>query len=157
MAEANESSSPPAERFDARQAPGGLFSRLYQSKWQPFFLIVGLGSAAIFVRVALQFQVPLPFCMLRRFTGVPCPACGSTRSLLAWAHFEPLQALRLNPLFFLITISVAGWAMATLTDRWLGTRWVERMELTRERWTTARILIPFIVANWLYLCLTLPK
>jgi hypothetical protein len=156
MAEANESRAP-GERLGAWLAPGGRFARLYQSAWQPWFLVAGLALGATLVRFALHLHVPLPFCMLRRVTGVPCPACGSTRSLIAWTHFDPLEAFLFNPLFFVLTLGVAGWAGAVLADRWCGTRWLPRLQTLQGRWFSLRLLIPLIVANWLYLCLTLPK
>src|SRR5689334_14382979 len=72
--------------------------------------LAALAGAVGLVRAVEVLRVPLPFCGLRRLTGLPCPACGSTRSLLAWAEFHPLDALRLNPLLFCVMIGLAAWA-----------------------------------------------
>lgn len=43
-------------------------------------------------------------CPLRRFTGIPCPMCGSTTAVLHLAHAEPLAALAANPMGVLIAV-----------------------------------------------------
>jgi hypothetical protein len=51
------------------------------------------------------FGKPLPsVCLLKNFTNIPCPSCGSTRSvmLLTKGHF--LDALLLNPVGYLIAL-----------------------------------------------------
>ena len=51
------------------------------------------------------------FCPIRLVTGLPCPACGTTRSIssIAIGNFE--QAWALNPLgFFAFTLAIA-WAV----------------------------------------------
>jgi hypothetical protein len=37
-------------------------------------------------------------CPLRRLTGIPCPLCGMTRSVVAAAHGHIVQSLSFNPL-----------------------------------------------------------
>jgi len=63
---------------------------------------VGAGSA---VALGLAFApvVPvlarlLPGCAFHALTGIPCPACGSTRAGLALLAGDPLVALAWNPL-----------------------------------------------------------
>lgn len=45
-------------------------------------------------------------CFVKNVTGVPCPSCGSTRSLIMLLNGSPKEALILNPLGYL-----AAWAM----------------------------------------------
>ncbi len=46
-------------------------------------------------------------CMIKHITNIPCPSCGSTRSVLSILHGEYLEALYWNPLgFILILIAV---------------------------------------------------
>jgi len=157
MVEANDLASAPGNYAGACATPGSRFARLCQSRWQPLFLVAGVAIAAILVRLALHLRLPLPFCLMREMTGIPCPGCGATRSLLGWSHLNPLEALRFNPLFFVLTVGLVVWASATVVDRCLGTRWVERMQTVQKRWPTTRWLIAMLAANWLYLWLTLPK
>ena len=36
-------------------------------------------------------------CLLRTLTGIPCPFCGMTTSVVAALHFDPAAALAANP------------------------------------------------------------
>ncbi len=40
----------------------------------------------------------IPSCTFKRLTGLPCPTCGSTRSLTHLAHGDIFAALAMNPL-----------------------------------------------------------
>lgn len=128
--------------------------------WKPVWvLLAGVGVAG-FVRVAVAWQLPLPFCLLRKLTGLPCPACGSTRSLLAWTHLDPVAAFRFNPLFCLGSVLAAGWLLLWVTDRWTGRglaagieRAARRLPVTPVAW----ILGVSAALNWVYLCFSLPK
>src|SRR5437867_3170883 len=69
----------------------------------------GLLGLLTFARLSLDWNLPLPFCGLKRLTGVPCPFCGGTRCLQACSSFDFADALRWNPLVFLACIGTALW------------------------------------------------
>lgn len=55
--------------------------------------------------------LPLPPCPFRYFTGIPCPTCGMTRSLLALAHGDFIHAVAehlFGPLVFLGFLGAIG-------------------------------------------------
>ena len=120
-------------------------------------LLIGLGFLAMTANVAMRWQVPLPFCALRKLTGIPCPACGSTRSLLAWTHLDPVAAFLFNPLFFLACAGVAVWAMAWLYERTTARPVLVMWRSSAQRLPLLRIILSLAAINWIYLCLTLPK
>jgi hypothetical protein len=123
----------------------------------PVTLLLGLGLLAVIVNVAMRWQWPLPFCVLRKLTGVPCPACGSTRSLLAWTHLDPVAAFLFNPLFFLACAGVAVWAAALLCERISARPVLVRWRSSAQQLPLLRIILGLAAINWIYLCLTLPK
>ena len=114
-------------------------------------------GAALGALLAAQGHLSWPQCPLRKFTGVPCPSCGCTRSLLAWCHLDPAAALQFNPLFFFVCIALPLWlAMGRLARRfhWL---WPGRLRQRASRWPVWQLLLLLVALNWLYLCLNLPK
>ena len=52
--------------------------------------------AAGAVLPALPGEPGLP-CLLRTLTGIPCPLCGMTTSVVAALHLDPADALAANP------------------------------------------------------------
>ncbi|MBK8000772.1 MAG: DUF2752 domain-containing protein [Verrucomicrobia bacterium] len=105
----------------------------------------------------MRWQLPLPFCGLRELTGIPCPACGSTRSLLAWTHLDPIAAFRFNPLFFLACSGVGLWAGLAAWDRVAGGNLLSRAHRLCQRLPRLRIFLGALFVDWLYLYLTLPR
>ena len=75
------------------------------------------GVAALLVGVAIALpraalsdtRVVCPF---RRLTGLPCPACGLTRSWQAAAHLHPRNSLDQHPLGAVTLLAAAGFALA---------------------------------------------
>ncbi len=62
----------------------------------------------------------LPGCVFHALTGVPCPACGSTRAILALLAGDPRTALAFNPL---VTLGVAlALSFALAAPAWLVAR-----------------------------------
>lgn len=130
---------------------------LFRITTHPFLVLLALAGGALAVNLAMRWKLPLPFCGLRELTGIPCPACGSTRSLLAWTHLEPINAFLFNPLFFLICLGVIAWALLRAMERITGRSLLSRWEGFIERLPALRIALGLLVANWVYLYLTLPR
>jgi len=43
-----------------------------------------------------------PICVFKKTTGIPCPSCGSTRSMIALIHGDFLKGLSWNPMGLLL-------------------------------------------------------
>lgn len=86
------------------------------------WVAAGLAGALAFAwlrAVAPPSPDAVPFCLLRRFLGIPCPGCGMTRALAHLARGEWRSALALHPLSPLVAFELAlGWAAAGLAMAW---------------------------------------
>jgi hypothetical protein len=76
---------------------------------------------------------------------------------MAWTNLDPLGALRLNPLFFLLCLATIAWALHSLTFPFIGWRWPERVRRWAASFGITWVLVALIFLNWVYLCLTLPQ
>jgi hypothetical protein len=99
-------------------------------------------------RVAFQAlpSHPLPeTCGCRAILGIPCPACGLTRSFVHLAHGRWLQSWHAHHLGWL----VAGVFLFQFPYRLAALRWPQR-QLLGERFTRsfAGVLIGLLIANW---------
>ena len=110
-------------------------------------LVLGAGVSAIWLRLGL----PQPICHFRKWTGVPCPTCGSSRMVEALLGGNFFEALQLNPLALLTLGLLASWAVTSTLRHLLG---LPRLHLVLESWerTTLRIaVVAMIAAGWAYL------
>lgn len=113
------------------------------------FLPLFLLAASLLARFAGHVPV---FCVLYRTTGIPCPACGSLRSLQHLLAGEFPAAWRLNPLAVAlvaggIVFAVYSWIVVAVRLPRL------RLEGTSRttRWLVTALVIATVAANWLYL------
>ncbi len=105
---------------------------------------MGLGVAAVLLSAHLNRPVKL--CLIKRFTGLPCPTCGFTRGVLSLLSSRPGQAWLYNPLLF----TVLGLFVAAAGIRIFFARAITIRLARRERgiaWLLAGILF---AANWAY-------
>lgn len=90
---------------------------------------------------AYLYRPVLPsFCTMKIVTGIGCPGCGMTRSVLASAHGRFREAIRWHALGPLVLASMIGLLVATI----LGFR----VSLSHP-WTL-RVLIGFVGVLFVY-------
>jgi len=123
----------------------------------PLWIGLAFVLLAFGVHLAARWQLPFPQCLLRKFTGVPCPTCGCTRSLLAWSDLDLAAAFRFNPLFFVLCLGLLAWLGLWCVERLTGRAWLERWGARVRRGPIWKVFIALAVVNWLYLCLKLPR
>lgn len=119
-------------------------------------IFVALVGAAALVGLWLLpldlFASWLGECRFHALTGWPCVSCGVTRGVLALAHGQVPEALRLNPFFIgllllLICYAPVAWVL------WLGRLGRPRLHLAGRgvRRATLAGLLLLLLANWAYL------
>ena len=120
-----------------------------------FGIIYGsIAVLALFAARFLPITDMLPRCAFKAFTGIPCPACGTTRSLMHLAHGDLQGSLLLNPAFAFVTVLALLWllydAIVLLFD---ASRF--SLLLTSTESIIARfVLVSGMLLNWSYLCLS---
>jgi hypothetical protein len=98
---------------------------LVRSRWVPPLLLAGIALA--FFLPAGGFGVPL--CSFKAYTGLPCPGCGLTRSLIDIAHGDLRGALVMNPIGLVLFPLFAALGLLTFTPavkRRQIAAWIER-------------------------------
>lgn len=100
-----------------------------------------------------QSQAP-GICIVKRLTGVPCPSCGTTRSVMAIAKGDLGEGIYWNPFGFLITgilIVSPLWIAGDLLSRKASLLkvYLKAEDLLKQK----RIAIPLIlmvILNWIW-------
>jgi hypothetical protein len=106
-------------------------------------------------RVSLAWPLPLPFCLLKRLTGVPCPFCGTTRCLQACSRLDFAAALTWNPLAFVVCVGIAAWFIAWAVDRLWNRRGLGAFRRALQSRALKFGLMGAVFLNWVYLWLAL--
>lgn len=93
-------------------------------------------------------------CIVKNVTGLPCPSCGSTRSVLSLFHGDLAGAFYWNPLGYIITITMIAAPLWILLDIIRKQDSLHRFYCNLESFMRKKsVFIPFILlvaANWLW-------
>jgi len=93
-----------------------------------------------------------PVCLLKKATGIPCPSCGATRSMIALIHGDFLKAILWNPMGLLLfggLIIFPFWLMHDLTLKKNSFHvFYATVEKTITQKHVAWPLIVLILLNW---------
>jgi hypothetical protein len=114
-------------------------------------LVVALfGGLWLLQRAGFDFGLLFGPCGMKQRTGLPCPTCGMTTSVLAFARGELLTAFYVQPAgAFLCSLLVVGAFFAFLTGvfgvyfSFLGRLWAE----LKLKWIAAGVLV-ILAAGW---------
>ncbi|SRR5258706_4714972 len=95
------------------------------------------------------------FCLVKNLTGLPCPSCGTTRSVVLFAKGEIINALQINPLSLLAVvffILAPCWLLYDFIKKrdsvWLTFRWIEKK--IHSSFVISLSLIALITINWIW-------
>jgi hypothetical protein len=117
--------------------------------WAVLLVLGWMALGAVAVLLITHFDKSLELCLIKRFTGVPCPTCGFTRGLLSLLHGDIIRAWLYNPLLFtVLTIFFTSVVFHILFARSV------RIHLTKtERRITWTLSFILLLANWVYVIL----
>ena len=101
-----------------------------------------------------QGKKAVDVCMMKLITTIPCPSCGSTRSVLSLMHGDILQALYINPFGIIIamTMLVAPfWILIDIVFKKNSFRlFFSQIELLLVKPRMAIPLILIVLLNWIW-------
>ncbi|MGD9549118.1 MAG: DUF2752 domain-containing protein [Candidatus Krumholzibacteriia bacterium] len=120
------------------------------TRWIVLGLAAAGGVALLLVRFMPEAFLAWARCPLREATGIPCPTCGGSHTLVALARGDPWTALGANPALcgFVLAFAVAVlWAALALAVPALR---VDVRLGPRERRTARWLAVLGIVASWAY-------
>ncbi|HEX5097402.1 MAG TPA: DUF2752 domain-containing protein [Acidimicrobiia bacterium] len=107
--------------------------------FREFRLLAAGMIAAGAVWPLLPIHPPL-LCPLRSATGIPCPFCGMTRSVVALLHGDVVASLRFNPGgIFIVALAIVLLA---------GPSWLKAINARYH--PSVWLLVPVFVALWAY-------
>ena len=122
------------------------------------YLLVWIAGMAGISWIAANLLIPrlasadTHFCLFRMITGIPCPACGSTRSILSLLHGDLAGLLYWNPLGMVLLAAMIIFPLWVLAD-WVRDkssflRFYRRFEKTvSTKWFLFPALT-LIILNW---------
>lgn len=100
----------------------------------------------------LRLGFPVPRCTWHELTGVPCPSCGATRSVIALLRGKWTAALLMNPLVFLAAIGVALFDIYAAVVLAVRAPRLRCDGLSRRSANAIRVVvIAAIASNWVWL------
>ena len=91
-------------------------------------------------------------CLTKQILNIPCPSCGTTRSVIALWHGHPLDALMLNPFGIIVSILMAVVPLWVAADVATG-RATLLCTYRRVEQAVGKFWLPLallVVANWVW-------
>lgn len=93
-------------------------------------------------------------CLIKHFTGVPCPSCGSTRSVISLIHLNFFDAFLFNPLGYLVAMIMLLSPLWIIIDVIMKKNslfiFYQKVENTLRKPNNAILFIVLILINWIW-------
>ncbi|NOQ26396.1 MAG: DUF2752 domain-containing protein [Bacteroidales bacterium] len=121
----------------------------------PFLLVsILVGYLWIGINLFRTSQKGFSTCIFKNITNLPCPSCGSTRSIIAFLNGEFAESLYWNPigiLLILLLIIVPLWLCVDILYKKDSLfRFYLNVELVLEKPKYAAVGITLIIVNWIW-------
>ena len=92
-----------------------------------------------------------PDCVFKGLTGIPCPTCGSTRSVVHLARGDILSALTMNPLTTLCLIAAIGYFIVSLMSVAFDLPRINFLLDDKEKNIMRAGVVMILLVQWAYL------
>jgi hypothetical protein len=96
----------------------------------------------------------LEVCIIKRLTNIPCPSCGSTRSIISLLKGNYIEAFKLNPIGYILVIVMLILPIWIFMDIKLANntlfRCYQKIKIYLKEPKYAFPLILFVVINWIW-------
>ena len=124
-----------------------------------FYLLLLMACAVGYIWLYINisntgFKPANGVCLFKNVTGIPCPSCGATRSVLALIHGNFQRAIAVNPLGIIIS------AVLLITPFWIFTDFIrqkqtlinfyKQTEILLRKPKIAFPLIFLVLINWIW-------
>ena len=129
-------------------------NRQRKQTYQVLSSVLVCGYVWIFIHYINILNVTTFGCLIKKITGIPCPSCGSTRSVLEILQGNFSTAFYLNPLGYLILCIAVLFPIGLIYD--LGFKqkrffqFYNNLELFIKQRTIAIPLIGIVIVNWMW-------
>jgi hypothetical protein len=118
---------------------------------EALWLMVGGASLCLLGLALATPGIQLPRCVFKTLTGLPCPTCGVTRTVIALSRFDVGRAFYLNPLA--AVACVAGLVYLLYAATVLGLRLPRLRPRVSEidAWRLRVLVVTVVTINWIWL------
>lgn len=119
------------------------------------FIACLAGYVYIYVSlIANETHKSFDVCLVKHATTLPCPSCGSTRAIILLTKGDFVEALRINPLGYVVALIMflaPSWiALDMATKRKTLFDFYRRIEIYLRRPYYAIPLIGLVLINWIW-------
>lgn len=114
------------------------------------------GYIWLYLNISKQFTASnsVEVCLIKYITNIPCPSCGSTRSIILLTKGNIYEALMINPIGFVVAIIMLLaplWIMKDIASRSSTLfDFYHKIESFLKRPKYAIPLILLVVINWIW-------
>ena len=118
------------------------------------FCIAGYVWIYIGITTNLTEKKSVRVCLIKQITNIPCPSCGSTRSVISLVKGKFSDALQINPLGYVVVIIMILAPIWILMDIVIKKKtlfeFYKKMETYLKKLQFAIPLIVFVIINWIW-------
>jgi Protein of unknown function (DUF2752) len=105
-----------------------------------------------FIEGSAHFSVP-SICLFKEVTGLPCPSCGTTRSLLLLVHGQIRDSFMMNPFGIVLAVALLVFPLWIISDMIrrrdsFYRRYVQMEHLLLQNKLLAACAVAIVALNW---------